>query len=77
MTGFTRYNGHPRRKTGQHLGRLRCMALSRPTASRIIIALEKQVGAVLPTRTTRTVTLTEANHGARDMGELVASFELH
>ena len=36
------------------------MGISQPTASRIIAALEKQVGAALFTRTTRAVTLTEA-----------------
>jgi DNA-binding transcriptional LysR family regulator len=36
------------------------MGISQPTASRIVAALEKQVGAALLTRTTRTVTLTEA-----------------
>ena len=36
------------------------MGVSQPTASRIIAALEKRVGAVLLVRTTRAVTLTEA-----------------
>jgi DNA-binding transcriptional LysR family regulator len=36
------------------------MGISQPTASRIVAALEKQVGAALLTRTTRAVTLTEA-----------------
>jgi DNA-binding transcriptional LysR family regulator len=36
------------------------MGISQPTASRIIAALEKKVGAALLTRTTRGVTLTEA-----------------
>src|ERR1700749_1141378 len=36
------------------------MDLSQSTASRMIAALEKQVGAALFTRTTRAVTLTEA-----------------
>src|SRR6201996_6781584 len=36
------------------------LGLSQPTASRIVAALEKQVGAALFTRTTRAVTLTEA-----------------
>jgi DNA-binding transcriptional LysR family regulator len=36
------------------------MDISQPTASRIVAALEKQVGAALFTRTTRAVTLTEA-----------------
>ncbi len=36
------------------------MGVSQPTASRIVAALEKKVGAALLTRTTRGVTLTEA-----------------
>jgi DNA-binding transcriptional LysR family regulator len=36
------------------------MGISQPTASRMVAALEKQVGAALLTRTTRAVTLTEA-----------------
>src|ERR1700761_5205788 len=36
------------------------MGISQPTASRIVAALEKQVGAALLTRTPRAVTLTEA-----------------
>ena len=36
------------------------MGVSQPTASRIVAALEKKVGAALFTRTTRAVTLTEA-----------------
>jgi DNA-binding transcriptional LysR family regulator len=36
------------------------MGISQPTASRIVAALEKKVGAALLTRTTRGVTLTEA-----------------
>jgi DNA-binding transcriptional LysR family regulator len=36
------------------------LGISQPTASRIVAALEKQVGAALLTRTTRAVTLTEA-----------------
>ena len=36
------------------------MGLSQPTASRIVAALEKQVGVALFVRTTRAVTLTEA-----------------
>src|ERR1700761_4792026 len=36
------------------------MGISQPTASRIIAALEKKIGAALLTRTTRAVTLTEA-----------------
>jgi DNA-binding transcriptional LysR family regulator len=36
------------------------LGISQPTASRIIAALEKQVGVALLTRTTRAVTLTEA-----------------
>lgn len=36
------------------------MGISQPTASRIVIALEKQIGVALFVRTTRAVTLTEA-----------------
>jgi DNA-binding transcriptional LysR family regulator len=36
------------------------LGISQPTASRIVAALEKQVGVALLTRTTRAVTLTEA-----------------
>ena len=36
------------------------MGISQPTASRIVAALEKQVGVALFVRTTRAVTLTEA-----------------
>jgi DNA-binding transcriptional LysR family regulator len=36
------------------------MGISQPTASRIVAALEKQVGVALLTRTTRAVTVTEA-----------------
>jgi DNA-binding transcriptional LysR family regulator len=36
------------------------MGISQPTASRIVAALEKQIGAALFLRTTRAVTLTEA-----------------
>jgi len=36
------------------------MGISQPTASRIVAALEKQIGVALLVRTTRTVTLTEA-----------------
>jgi DNA-binding transcriptional LysR family regulator len=36
------------------------MGMTQPTASRIVAALEKKVGAALLTRSTRAVTLTEA-----------------
>ena len=36
------------------------MAMSQPTASRIVATLEKKVGVALLTRTTRGVALTEA-----------------
>ena len=36
------------------------MGTSQPTASRIVAALEKQVGVALLVRTTRAVSLTEA-----------------
>lgn len=68
MTRFTRYNGRLHRKNGQLLDRRPRRGISQRASSQIIAALESQVGAVLSARTTRAVTLTEANHGARDMG---------
>jgi DNA-binding transcriptional LysR family regulator len=47
-------------RTGSFSTAGREMGISQPTASRIVAALEKQVGAALLTRTTRAVTLTEA-----------------
>lgn len=47
-------------RTGSFSVAGRELGISQPTASRIIAALEKQVGAALFTRTTRAVTLTEA-----------------
>jgi DNA-binding transcriptional LysR family regulator len=47
-------------RTGSFSVAGRELGLSQPTASRIVAALEKQVGAALFTRTTRAVTLTEA-----------------
>jgi DNA-binding transcriptional LysR family regulator len=46
--------------TGSFSLAAREMGISQPTASRIVAALEKQVGVALFTRTTRAVTLTEA-----------------
>src|ERR1700751_1855777 len=46
-------------RTGSFSAAGRELGLSQPTASRIVAALEKKVGAALLTRTTRGVTLTE------------------
>ena len=47
-------------RTGSFSVAGRELGISQPTASRIVAALEKKVGAALLTRTTRAVTLTEA-----------------
>jgi DNA-binding transcriptional LysR family regulator len=47
-------------RTGSFSMAGRELGVSQPTASRIVAALEKKVGAALLTRTTRAVTLTEA-----------------
>lgn len=47
-------------KTGSFSVAGREMGISQPTASRVVAALEKQVGVALFVRTTRAVTLTEA-----------------
>jgi DNA-binding transcriptional LysR family regulator len=47
-------------RTGSFSAAGRELGLSQPTASRIVAALERKVGAALLTRTTRAVTLTEA-----------------
>ncbi|WP_246794963.1 LysR family transcriptional regulator [Burkholderia perseverans] len=47
-------------RTGSFSAAGRELGMSQPTVSRIVAALEKQVGAALFTRTTRAVTLTEA-----------------
>lgn len=47
-------------RSGSFSGAAREMGMTQPTASRIVAALEKQVGAVLLTRSTGVVTLTEA-----------------
>jgi DNA-binding transcriptional LysR family regulator len=47
------------------------MDMSQPTASRIIAALERTVGAALFTRTTRAVTLTEAGLDYLDRAEAI------
>ncbi len=47
-------------RSGSFSAAAREMGVTQPTASRIVAALEKQVGAALLTRSTRAVTLTEA-----------------
>lgn len=47
-------------RTGSFSSASREMGISQPTASRIVAALEKQVGVALLVRTTRAVTVTEA-----------------
>jgi len=47
-------------RTGSFSAAGREVGISQPTVSRIMAALEKQVGAVLLSRTTRSVTLTDA-----------------
>ena len=47
-------------RTGSFSVAGRELAVSQPTASRIVAALERKIGAALLTRTTRAVTLTEA-----------------
>jgi DNA-binding transcriptional LysR family regulator len=47
-------------RTGSFSAAGRDMGISQPTASRIVAALEKQIGVALLTRTTRAVTITEA-----------------
>jgi DNA-binding transcriptional LysR family regulator len=47
-------------RSGSFSTAAREMAMTQPTASRIVAALEKQVGVALLTRSTRAVTLTEA-----------------
>jgi DNA-binding transcriptional LysR family regulator len=47
-------------RSGSFSAAAREMGLTQPTASRIVGALEKQIGAALLTRSTRAVTLTEA-----------------
>src|ERR1700744_4469277 len=47
-------------RTGSFSTASRELDISQPTASRIVAALENQVGAALLLRTTRAVTLTEA-----------------
>ena len=47
-------------RSGSFSAAAREMGMTQPTASRIVAALEKQVGAALLTRSTRAVTLTEA-----------------
>jgi DNA-binding transcriptional LysR family regulator len=47
------------------------MGMTQPTASRIVAALEKQVGAALLTRSTRAVTLTEAGADYLARSELI------
>ena len=47
-------------RSGSFSAAAREMGMTQPTASRIVAALERQVGAALLTRSTRAVTLTEA-----------------
>src|ERR1700746_1883929 len=47
------------------------MGMTQPTASRIVAALEKQVGVALLTRSTRAVTLTEAGADYLSRGEMI------
>jgi DNA-binding transcriptional LysR family regulator len=47
-------------RSGSFSAAARKMGMAQPTASRIVAALEKQVGVALLTRSTRAVTLTEA-----------------
>src|SRR5277367_706538 len=47
------------------------IGMTQPTASRIVAALEKQVGAALLTRSTRAVTLTEAGADYLARSELI------
>src|ERR1700749_3806885 len=47
-------------RTGSFSRAGRELGLSQPSASRIVAALEREVGAALLTRTTRALTLTEA-----------------
>ena len=47
-------------RSGSFSAAAREMGVTQPTASRIVAALERQVGAALLTRSTRAVTLTEA-----------------
>ena len=49
-------------RTGSFSAAARELDLSQPSVSRIIAALEKDVGGALVTRTTRAVTLTDAGH---------------
>ena len=47
-------------RSGSFSAAAREMGVTQPTASRIVAALERQVGAALLTRSTRAVTLTGA-----------------
>jgi DNA-binding transcriptional LysR family regulator len=49
-------------RSGSFSAAARELDLSQPSVSRIIAALEKDIGAALVTRTTRAVTLTDAGH---------------
>jgi DNA-binding transcriptional LysR family regulator len=49
-------------RSGNFSSAAREMGMTQPTASRIVAALEKQVGVVLLTRSTRAVALTEAGN---------------
>jgi DNA-binding transcriptional LysR family regulator len=58
-------------RSGSFSAAAREMNMTQPTASRIVAALEKQVGAALLTRSTRAVTLTEAGADYLARSELI------
>jgi len=58
-------------RSGSFSAAAREMGMTQPTASRIVAALEKQVGAALLTRSTRAVTLTEAGADYLARSELI------
>ena len=58
-------------RSGSFSAAAREMGMTQPTASRIVAALEKQVGAALLTRSTRAVTLTEAGTDYLARSELI------
>ena len=60
-------------RSGSFSAAAREMGMTQPTASRIVAALEKQVGAALLTRSTRAVTLTEAGADYLARSELILS----
>lgn len=63
-------------RTGSFSAAARELDLSQPSVSRIVAALEKEVGAALVARTTRAVTLTDAGNDYLDRVEaILASLE--